>query len=76
MTTTRPLCSASVPRMRIRADERKQLLARTEAAMRKRELALKMLQEVEDELAEIRIKEKERRANGYSCSNNGRVRQR
>lgn len=62
MTMTRPLCSASVPRMRIRADERKQLLARTEAAMRKRELALKMLQEVEDELAEIRIKEKERRA--------------
>jgi hypothetical protein len=47
--------------MRIRADERKQLLARTEAAMRKRELALQMLQEVEDELAEIRIKEKERR---------------
>jgi hypothetical protein len=47
--------------MRIREDERKQLLARTEAAMRKRELALKMLQEVEDELAEIRIKEKERR---------------
>lgn len=30
--------------------------------MRKRELALQMLQEVEDELAEIRIKEKERRA--------------
>jgi len=47
--------------MRIRADERKQLLARTEAAMRKRELALKMLQEVDEELAEIRIKEKERR---------------
>lgn len=62
MTMTRPLCSASVRKMRIRADERKQLLARTEAAMRKRELALKMLQEVEDELAEIRIKEKERRA--------------
>ena len=62
--------------MRIRADERKQLLTRTEAAMRKRELALKMLQEVEDELAEIRIKEKERRANGDSCSNHGRVWQR
>lgn len=62
MTMTRPLCSVSVPRMRTKADERKQLLARTEAAMRKRELAWQMLQEVEDELAEIRIKEKERRA--------------
>ena len=62
MTTTRPRYSVSVPRMRIRADERKQLLARTEAAMRKREMALQMLQEVEEELAEIRIKEKERRA--------------
>jgi hypothetical protein len=47
--------------MRTKSDERKQLLARTEAAMRKRELALQMLQEVEDELAEIRIKEKGRR---------------
>ena len=76
MTMTRPLCSASVQRMRTKSDERKQLLARTEAAMRKRELALQMLQEVEDELAEIRIKEKERRANGHPSFSNGRVRQR